>query len=173
MIELHPGEKIVLEVRRHWFSLLLETFFLVIFILVPFFILGFLSVSRLVAIPKFTALFVFGSGAWLLVGWMLFFVIWTNYYLDVWIVTDTRIIDVEQHYLFSREISELRLEKIQDVTVEIRGLLATFLRFGDIHVQTAGDVKRFTMRGVPRPERVKEVIFREHDRIVKGGITTL
>jgi hypothetical protein len=75
--------------------------------------------------------------------------------LDVWIITSKKIIDVEQHSLFRREISIMNLEKIQDITFEIRGFIPTLFNYGDIKVQTAGAVGSFLIRGVPNPALIQ------------------
>ncbi len=170
MIQLYPDEKIVMEVRRHWYILVAETLFLLFFVVAPFFAFGFLNVfDQFLAADKVVPLFLFMTSAWFLIVWITFFIIWTNYYLDVWIITDKRIIDVEQYYLFSREVSEFKLEKIQDITVEIHGLLPTLLHFGDVHVQTAGQMREFVIRYVPYPDQVKDTIFKLHDIALKNG----
>lgn len=170
MIQLYPNEKIVMEVRRHWYILVAETLFLAFLVLAPFVALGFLNVfEQSLPAEKTASLFLFLTSGWFLIVWITFFIIWTNYYLDVWIITDKRIIDVEQYYLFSREVSEFKLEKIQDITVEIHGLLPTLLHFGDVHVQTAGQMREFVIRYVPHPDRVKDIIFKQHDEALKNG----
>jgi uncharacterized membrane protein YdbT with pleckstrin-like domain len=84
--------------------------------------------------------------------------LWTDYYLDVWIVTNRRVIDVEQRGLFSREIATMQLSKIQDITTEVKGFLPTLIGFGDVHVQTAGLEREFVIRGVPHPHKTREMI---------------
>lgn len=166
MIDLDPGEKIVLKVRRHKFSLFLECLFLVVFIILPplVYILGG-TVDYSFRLPGNTFfLFMFLYSSALLFAWILFFVIWTNYYLDVLIVTDKRIIDVEQKGFFHRELSTLRLDKIQDITVTVSGILATFLDFGTMRIQTAGESTEFVMRDVPEPNRVKSIIYELHSK---------
>ena len=41
----------------------------------------------------------------------------------MWIITNDRILDIEQHGLFARTVSELRLHRVQDVTAEIKALI--------------------------------------------------
>ena len=54
-------------------------------------------------------------------------------------MTNDRIVDIEQHGLFSRTISEVDLFRIQDVTVDIHGIIATLLNYGNLTVKTASD----------------------------------
>ena len=90
--------------------------------------------------------------------------VWTDYYLDVWMVTDKRIIDIEQKSFFHRQTSVFRIERIQDITIETRGIIATLLNFGDIHVQTAGESQEFIMRGIANPKYMRRIILRQQDR---------
>ena len=117
-----------------------------------------------------TSLVVFGYTVWLLILWMVGSIFWTNYYLDVWIITNKRIIDVEQQGLFKREISFLHMDKIQDVTFKVDGVLATMLNYGNLAVQTAGAEGDFPISGVPNPAVIQDKLsealelFRETER---------
>jgi len=167
MLHLDPGEKIVHEVRKHWFVFFAYGFFLGIAAILPpilFEVFIYLVPFRLPTEGSIGALGMFAYMIWLLTIWIAFFVQWTNYYLDVWHVTQKRIIDVEQKSLFHREISTIRFDKIQDITVEVRGFLATFLDIGDIRVQTASEnSKDFFMRSASRPEQVRRIVFAQHN----------
>jgi hypothetical protein len=89
----------------------------------------------------------------------VFFIIWIDYYFDVWIVTNERIVNIEQKGLFSRGISELELENIQDITVEVLGIIPTFLNYGNLYVQTAAEKERFIFKHVPDPYAIKDLIM--------------
>ena len=77
----------------------------------------------------------------------------------LWIITNKRIINIEQKGLFSREISELELDKIQDVSADIIGIIPTFLGYGDIYIQTAGETEKFIFKNIPDPYGVKDLIM--------------
>jgi len=166
MINLETGEKVIYEIRRHWYILLRESVTILFLSLIPLIlIIGFGSLDASFSVEE-EALFTFIAAAWVFSLWVTFVIIWTNYYLDVWVVTDKRIIDVEQYHLFSRDVSEFRLDRIQDVTIEIKGLLPTILRFGDIHVQTAGESRDFVIRHIPEPYKIKDIIINSQNRAV-------
>ncbi len=86
-----------------------------------------------------------------------------DYYLDIWIVTNERIMNIEQEGLFSRTISELKLLQIQDVTSEIQGIVPTFLGYGSVYVQTAAEHSHFHFKEIPDPYRVAKEIMRLRD----------
>lgn len=162
---LKEGEHILFEIRRHWFVLARESVILVLLTLVPIVALGLFNSFDLPD-EAFLLVLTLSMGWWAIV-WAIFFVIWTNYYLDVWIVTDQRIIDIEQFSLFSRDISEFRLDRVQDLTVEVKGVIPTLLGFGNVHVQTAGMHHQFHISDVPDPYSVKDRIVKEHDKAVQ------
>ena len=97
------------------------------------------------------------------------FYFWADYYLDMWIITTERIIDINQLGLFSREISEIPLRHVQDVTIEVHGIIETFLKFGTIKIQTAGE-REFTIDTVPRLYEAKDLILK-YSREQNGGTT--
>ena len=80
--------------------------------------------------------------------------------LDVTIITTERLITVEEYSLFHWEISTLQLERVQDVVVDIKGVLQNFFNFGTVTVQTASESAGFEMPATPQPFAVKEQILR-------------
>lgn len=163
MISLVPGEIALLVMRRHWIVFVAPTAVFLALLLTPpiAFLVGraYLPALALPAVRPvanfFLALYSLAILAYLLVRWI-------EYYLDVWVITSERIIDIEQKTLFHREISEMPLDRIQNVTVEIPGFLATVLGFGNVKIQTAG-AGEFTVSEVAEFNRAKEVIL-QHAR---------
>ncbi len=179
-LHLETDEHVILEVRKHWIvfaghaaGLLLAAFFpFIVMVLFRLVILNHVSVlvHGSFSLPDFApTLFTFFYTLWILFLWISFFVGWTKYYLDVWYVTEKRIIAVEQKRIFDREISNIRFDRIQDVTVEVDGFIPTFLDFGNIKVQTASeDDLDFIMNIVRHPDEVRRVIFSQHNEIGDG-----
>ena len=171
MIELATDEQVQLVKRKHWFIIFAELSAYGIIFLIPFFAYIFISGNeitlgnQIILLELETSLFIFIASAWTLLIWMRAVGVWTDYYLDVWMVTDKRIIDIEQKSFFHRQTSVFRIERIQDITIETRGIIATLLNFGDIHVQTAGESQEFVMLGIANPKYVRRIILRQQDRI--------
>lgn len=170
MITLEPNEQIFYVAKVHWFIFLMQalSFFfaavapLVFYILIQSLpliggVVSFLSGS-------FNALLTAGYLAYLVFLWIGYFVAWTVMYLDVWIVTNFRVIDVDQQGLFSRNIATLRYENLQDITIDTSGLIATLLSIGKIEIQTAGAMREFSFSNVYKPEQVKLAINTMHSR---------
>jgi hypothetical protein len=156
-----PEEQILLVLHRHWFDILTR------FVLV--FFMSFVLFGSFAFLPVFFSqlrdnpannLFLFLQSLFLMFTWIVSFIIWIDYYFDVWIVTDQRIINIEQMGLFSRSTSELELEKVQDITTDIKGVLKTLLDFGDLQVQTAAEQEKFLFHNIPNPNYVKDLIMK-------------
>ena len=101
---------------------------------------------------------ILGLCVYSLVGLLLLMTLFTDYYLDTWIVTTERIVNIEQLGLFSRVISTLHLNQIQDVTAETHGFLETIFTYGNVRIQTAGSTERFHFKNIDNPEDVKNII---------------
>lgn len=168
--EIHfPGqlknETVLLLLRRHWFILFTRLFFVIIsaiVLVVAYFLFSDLSSNFQESALR--SLLIFSESLATLFLWNFFFILWVDYYLDVWIVTNERIINIEQKGFFNRNISELKLTKIQDVTSEINGFIPTVLNYGNICVQTAGEIERFTFQQIPNPNHVKNVIVQLQEK---------
>ncbi|MEP7162226.1 MAG: PH domain-containing protein [Candidatus Moraniibacteriota bacterium] len=153
--------EVILEIiHRHWFNIAVHFIIVLLFALSVFgslFLLPFLF-------PELNTqgnalFFLFMQNTLLLFLWIYAFLIWIDYYFDVWIITNERVINIEQKGLFVREVSELKFSRIQDVTSEVEGLIPTVLNFGDVSVQTAAEEERFLFRQVPDPYRIKDVLM--------------
>jgi hypothetical protein len=92
------------------------------------------------------------------------FLVWVLYYLNIQIVTNIRIVDIDQYSLFHRTISELHINQIEDVTSETKGVIATIFQFGYVFVQTAGTRERFEFDRVARPEEIEKLILELYEK---------
>jgi uncharacterized membrane protein YdbT with pleckstrin-like domain len=92
------------------------------------------------------------------------FIIWVLYYLNMYIVTNERIVDVDQKGLFSHHVSELNMEKIEDVTSETNGILGHIFDYGTVYIQTAGTRERFEFLHVPNPGRITKLVLELYER---------
>jgi len=153
-------ETIITVVRRHWFNIL-QQLFLIFFMVAILFgsLIYFPILFPVLNTAPAHNLFIFLENSFALITWIIFFLIWIDYYFDVWIITTHRIVNINQRGLFIRTISELEFDKIQDVTTEVKGAISTFLNFGDVFIQTAGEKERFIFRQVSNPYAIKDLIM--------------
>lgn len=146
--------------RRHWFAALAMLIPVSILFLVPFVVLAVIGFSG--GLLEFEVwhwdAVIAGCGVFLLFAGFVFMVAWMSFYYDFQIVTDRRIVEIDQHRLFSREISELTYDTIEDIKVSVKGFFGTYLNFGDIEIQTAAEYRNFVLEKVPFPHKIAKVI---------------
>lgn len=177
MPPLEANESVLYTARKHWFIFASGAVFLLVFAVLPGLLLfapQLISAELVVEIRhflrfdgNFTLLIFFFWSLELFMLWLIFMVMWTDYYLDVWLITNHRVIDIEQRGLFIRRVSTFRFDQIQDITAEVPGVLATFIDFGTVKIRTASN-ETFDFRGVAHPNLVKEKVMTEHHRVHAG-----
>jgi uncharacterized membrane protein YdbT with pleckstrin-like domain len=172
MIEIDQNERVLRIVRNHWFVLLSDIFLLFFFIALPLILLFAFNLLPLNALLNFDGSSTIAQGffliAWLFIVWMIGWMLWTNYYLDVLIITDTRIFTIEQHGFFSRTSSSFRIDRIQNTTVIQSGIIETLIGFGTIHIETAGENQKFIGKFIADPYDVKKFINEAYDNLLRG-----
>lgn len=154
------NEKVYMTVRRHFFVLVKQSLIFLFFFVFPVVIWGVLYYLKIeLSDYIFFPIIVLVVSLYYLFVALFAMIKWIEYYYDVWIITDRRLIDIEQKSLFNHITSELRLDKIQDVTFEVRGFLPSMFHYGNIYVQTAGAVQRFSFEEIPRSQQIKRLII--------------
>lgn len=175
-VKKKPGEHPVFILRRHWFTFISTIVLFVFLIIIPFAVAYGIRVlfpemewNETAAYP----LIVLICSVYSLFVLLFFYIRFIDYYLDLWIVTNERIIDIAQNGLFSRMITEFELGRIQDVTTDVRGVLGTVLHFGDLTVTTASSTNSIIFHQIPNPDQVREELIRlaaEYRKRHKGDI---
>lgn len=98
---------------------------------------------------------------WLFV-WMAAFSMFTNHFLDEWVITNERVIDVNQRNFWNRQVDSLFLYRVQNVETEVDGVFGTLFGFGTVSVESAGaELNRIRMQGLSHPDHVRDVLLRE------------
>ncbi len=168
MISLRADEKILLVIRRHWFVMVGPTIFGGVILLFPslFFTIAPRLFPAIGENPALEPIINFYLSLYILMVLLYLFIFWSDYYLDIWIITTKRLIDIEQRGLFNRQISEMNLNNIQNVSVEIRGVIPTLLKFGNLRVETAGE-ESFTIRDAPNLYEAKDYILHHSAHLQK------
>lgn len=148
---LREWEKLQIVVRRHW---------IVFFYLFLYFLWGLmLSLVLLVFGPAYGILL-------FSIFWMFFsiflYIQWLNVELDMFVVTNERVIGIDQVSFLNRVVSEANLWEIQDCNSNTKGLLANILGYGTIQIQTAKST--FSMGYAPNAmDRSREIVNLAHE----------
>lgn len=165
-------EQVALFIRRHWMAfvpwiLMTPVLLLSGILLAGWAWLGYAAAPQ-TSTDQATAVIV-GSAVFLLTLLFLFLRAWMSYYLDVTIVTERRLIDIEQEGIFGRSVAEQSLLRVQDVSARQIGFFHHFMNYGNLYVETAGDQPNFELHNIPRPNEVAKTILNLHDRLMEAG----
>jgi len=177
---LKQDEKVILVLHRHWLVLSLVLLRVVPLFFLP--LLVWLVLSRFIGTIETPELLVsrsfwLFSSLWWLFLWASLATLWVNYYLDYWIITNQRLISTYQKGLFIREVSELNLTRIQDLSVNVKGVMETFFNFGDLEIRTAGtfdaeqkiDTNIFIFKDISNPYQIQNTLSKIHQDFVKAN----
>lgn len=166
-LELAPNEQIMFFIRRHWMSFLSSILLLIVMAVLPLIILliAFFTIENIFSYPIMKVVFLFLSAYYLFIA-LFFLISWVDYYFDLLIVTNERLIKILQVGILNRESSELHLLRVQNVTGSVSGFLQTIFDFGDVDIETAGREEHFEFSGIPHPDEVKKNILKLHENLV-------
>lgn len=162
--QLKDGEEIIRIVKRYPLAYAVPLFVGTVLILVPFFFLY----------PLLRA------GSWGLLLWVVLLVAAILYaarqtyiyFFNILIVTNQRLIDVDQKGFFSRSVSEMTYEKIQDIRYHVKGPLQTLFHYGSIVIQSAGSESNIKIESIYHPEGVQEDIVKLQEEVRRKGEDT-
>lgn len=154
------NERIYLIVRQHWLvptgKLLLVLLSGIILTVAWWWLPRLIPEIFVESVRDIFNILYFGALLILLFGALVVFIL---FYLSLQIITDQRCVDVDQLSLFKRNVSELQIENVEEVTSQAHGILSTFFDYGDVLVQTSGAKIEFTFEKVPHHEQIKKLIL--------------
>lgn len=153
------GEYIELLLRQHWVTNVPWIVLSVIGLLFPatFPTLAVLLESVLgFTIPtdvKFT----------LVVLWYMFMTAYIiekflGWYFNIYIITNSHVVDIDFHNLLSRHSTEVRLQDIQSPRAKLSGVFGSLFNFGNVHIETAAKTQTIDFMAVPKPDLVVDRI---------------
>jgi uncharacterized membrane protein YdbT with pleckstrin-like domain len=148
-------EKVILLLRQHPITLLPKTLVTALMILAPSILSIFpiLSFSRLPPNFQFIAVLI-----WYLATTAFVIQSFLPWFFNVYIVTDERVVDIDFYNLVYKEVSDANIDKIQDVTYKMGGVVRTLFNYGDVLIQTASEVPNFEFLAVPKPDKVAKIL---------------
>lgn len=147
--ELEEDEQLIRMLRKHWFFLALP----VIKVLI--------SLGLCCVLEKWIILLPYGQQLFFgiilaLLGYIVYVVL--VWYLDCYIITNKRLIDIDQRGLFSRTVAEIDLGNIQEILYEINGLHETLLGVGSVKIKITGSGSVVVLENIPKPDEIKKLI---------------
>ena len=137
------GEELLFVFRRHIIAMR-KGFYL---LLIP---MALSALPFLIWQDNLDLLWVFVGGFGL--GLVVFFYHFLMWFYTYYIVSDQRIRQITQHGFFGKDVVELRLSKIQNISYNIPGFFGEVFKFGTIVIQTfVGDL---VIRNVENPDEI-------------------
>jgi hypothetical protein len=185
--KVSPDEDIILVVREDIIIPLIRAIIFISFVLVLLLIRIFVqSYAGVFLLSIYDT--VFGS----LVALMCisFILMYHNFFLSLQIVTNKRVIDIDQKGLFNREINTMPVSNIEDISFKMSGFAGTIFNYGNVILQTAGsslasatpnssitdkgaedNINGFTFNNVPNPKEVTNILNKVfHDNETRDRI---
>ena len=166
-IEFDEDEKLLFEVRKHWFGLFL-------IYLGGSFVIFFLLIFAIVAVVSVGKDFESGGLALAMVSILLAILasIFTSvvaylYKSNVILVTNEKLAQMLVEGLFHQKISQLSIGDVQDVTVRQNGIFAHMFHYGTIVIETAGEQQNYTFTFAPDPYECAKIIVSSHEENMK------
>lgn len=165
LIKQKSYEKVEFVLRRHAITFVPMLALAIVLLAVP--AVGYIMIEGLfptfLTHPLIYPILILSASTYLLSIYLFIFADFIDFYLDLWIVTNDRIVDIEQFNLFSRSISELDLFRIQDVTTDVHGFFATLFDYGNVTVKTASQNVNIVFKNVPNPNFIRQRIIEMAD----------
>jgi hypothetical protein len=156
----NEGEQVLLLMRRHYLTFFGPFFFSVLTFVIPlivwFYIFAVLNIFSIDNQILWT-----GAAIWTIIGFFFLAYHWLDWYLDIYLVTTLRIIDINQDGLFHRTVAEASLDHIEDIVYEIKGVLPTLFNYGTIIIHTAGPTGDICFQDVSNPQKIQRYLLTE------------
>ena len=147
-------ETTILVIRKHWITLALPLFLVLLTALIPIIIYPLITPTLL----YFDFYWFLSSAFWFFLWNLLFFNLMI-YSLNTLVITNKRVIETKQLGFFKYSANEFQKDKIQDISVKIIGILPSLLNYGNLEIQTAGSENKFNFTNFPDPEKIKQIIL--------------
>ena len=168
LIRQKSYEKIEYMLRRHPITFVPQIFLLLILMIVPFVVYLLINNLYPTLLDPMTSDIIFPiavlvASIYYLGVYLFFYFQFIEFYLDIWIVTNDRIVDIDQKGLFSNTVSELDLYRVQDVTVETNGLFPSIFKYGNVNVKTASQNLGIIFHNVSNPNEIREALIQLSD----------
>jgi len=160
------GEKLVFLLRKHPITNIKWGIIALLMLIAPI-VLNYSSFLNF--IPENFRLIIFA--AWYLVTIAFILENFLMWLFNVDIVTNQRIIDVDFYNLIYKHVSSCSIDKIQDVSYTMAGVVRTIFNYGNVLVETAGEIPQIDFASIPHPDQAVKILKDLKDEVdtKKGG----
>lgn len=150
------GEQVLMVARYHAWLLMPVAFVWLVIIAILVGLIMYFGLSRVTSIAIFVSA-ILGGG-------------YTFYQWFLWnasntIITDQRVIRIEQQSMFNRQIAEAEIDRIQEISTSIKGPIRTMFNFGTVRIQTASSEGKVDLVDVTNPYDIQQAIVSVQRRL--------
>lgn len=137
---MRPWEKVITVIKRHWIVYVILWIYFVIWLIISISLYLILWANVLSSLTN-------------IVFWLFFsvflYIEWLNHELDMYVVTNNRVIWIDQISFLNRTVSECNLWQVQEVNSKTSGLFANILNYWTLSIQTAWNITTLKMDFCP------------------------
>lgn len=168
---MQEGEEVIADIRRHPFGIVSLYFFSFIGLVAACGVIVLLIPKLLGSNATFSPMELSIGLIGIIVLLMLLGlgVTTTIYWQNRWILTSDSITQITQRSLFNRQVSQLSLGNLEDVTAEQRGIIPNMFNFGTLKVETAGERSKFYFLYCPDPNLYARKILMAREIFLQNG----
>lgn len=148
LYDLKDWENVELVMKRHWITLA-YTIWHFIFLLISVMLIMYYKpmVFNIVSDSLLNVLL----AAYISIFLLVIYIWWMKYELDLFIITNKRVVWIEQKSFLDRNISECSLEDVQEVNARTTGIFSNLLDYWVVTIHTASEKSEFEMDFLPEP----------------------
>ncbi len=172
-IEFDANEELLSEIRKHPLGLVgiaLTGIFITLAIVISSFYLAISLPNMNVGVADDSPIKGFIISFGLILGVLTLAVTAISliiYARNVIYVTSQKIAQVNYLSLFNRQVTQLGIGNVEDVTVHQRGILAHIFGYGTLRVETAGELPNPEFSLVPKPYPEARIMVTAHEDYVE------
>lgn len=86
------------------------------------------------------------------------FISFLNWFFNVSLVTDERVVDIDYSDIVYHDVAVTKLDLIEDIDYTQAGFVRSFFDYGDLFIQTAGEKVHFDFLAIPKPKKATNII---------------
>jgi uncharacterized membrane protein YdbT with pleckstrin-like domain len=159
------------EVRKHWFGLVIVYLQVLVGFAAAVLLLWFLAPIIFPNADTTTRnknlAIIIAVGA--IVSWLILVLFTYIYRQSKLIISNKNLTQIVQRGLFSRQVSELSMADVEDISAVKHGILPSIFNYGDLLVETAGETDHFNFSFCPNPDFYGKIVLDAREKFIGSG----
>lgn len=151
ILNLREDEEVIRIIRQYPLTLFWRILLAVLLFIVPFFFMY----------PLFSrgqwGILIFG--AVIMIAFIYALRIFAAWYFNISVITNSRVIDMEQRGFFDKTVSGITYDKVQDISYRQKGLWQTIFKYGSAQLQLTNTNTKIRLNNIHHPEEARELLL--------------